>query len=592
MVQLHRIRLPQTSPRRREAHRWVCFGFTALLAASTGCITKGNTNIGAVQACGDGALHRSEDCDDGNEDDGDGCSQSCEVESGWACSRPGRACTELTQQQAGDSGSSDDADDTPSQDEATDSQDEQSPSPADDEPQVEEDTSDEEADPEEDDTSTATSDETTTEEGDVVTDDSTETTSEPSEDACVPGEGHGVLGEPWVRQFGTSEHDSATAVALDSCGNVSLVGTSQGILPEQSVTSAGPTAFVRKYDSNGGALWTRQFAKEDWTQGLAVGVDASGNVLVGGDTKGALGDEPSAGSVDAFVRKYDAAGREEWTRQFGSDDWDSVSELAVTAGGDVIVVGYTNGVLPDKVGDGIYKDAFVRKYAANGAAVWTTQFGTDDEDWPTSVAVDGSGKVFVAGYTWGALTADANSGSSDLFVQALDADGKGLWSTQLGSIEDDVATDIRLDGDGNVYVAGYTYDALPGALNQGDYDAFVVKYTTTGAWGWTRQFGGTHSDSAIAMDINAAGDLIVVGETDGTFSGSTSAGAADIFVRGFRANGEELWTGQFGAEGDDQPLAFALDGEGKFVLAGRTTSTLAGAPLAGETDAFLQILDP
>jgi len=49
-----------------------------------------------VVVCGSGVLEGDEVCDDGNEEDGDGCSADCsEVEDGWTCPRPGRPCVEL-----------------------------------------------------------------------------------------------------------------------------------------------------------------------------------------------------------------------------------------------------------------------------------------------------------------------------------------------------------------------------------------------------------------------------------------------------------------------------------------------------------------
>ena len=36
--------------------------------------------------CGDGTRQGTEECDDGNTDDGDGCSSECTVENGWDCS--------------------------------------------------------------------------------------------------------------------------------------------------------------------------------------------------------------------------------------------------------------------------------------------------------------------------------------------------------------------------------------------------------------------------------------------------------------------------------------------------------------------------
>jgi len=54
---------------------WLCFG-DHNYGESSNCIT----------ICGDGKVaFNKEGCDDQNKDDGDGCSSTCEIESGWAC---------------------------------------------------------------------------------------------------------------------------------------------------------------------------------------------------------------------------------------------------------------------------------------------------------------------------------------------------------------------------------------------------------------------------------------------------------------------------------------------------------------------------
>ncbi len=47
---------------------------------------------GDPAVCGDGAVAGTEACDDGNLADGDGCSATCTVETGWACSGAPSAC--------------------------------------------------------------------------------------------------------------------------------------------------------------------------------------------------------------------------------------------------------------------------------------------------------------------------------------------------------------------------------------------------------------------------------------------------------------------------------------------------------------------
>ena len=47
-----------------------------------------------TDVCGDGKITGEEKCDDGNSEDGDGCSGSCAIEDGWTCGEAGQACTE------------------------------------------------------------------------------------------------------------------------------------------------------------------------------------------------------------------------------------------------------------------------------------------------------------------------------------------------------------------------------------------------------------------------------------------------------------------------------------------------------------------
>jgi hypothetical protein len=58
-----------------------------------------------------------------------------------------------------------------------------------------------------------------------------------------------------------------------------------------------------------------------------------------------------AGGRDAFLRKYDASGAEVWTRQFGSSEIDN-GEGVATDGSDLFVAGRTTGSLPGQRSSG------------------------------------------------------------------------------------------------------------------------------------------------------------------------------------------------------------------------------------------------
>src|SRR3989442_1678774 len=87
------------------------------------------------------------------------------------------------------------------------------------------------------------------------------------------------------------------------------------------------------------------------------------------------------------------------------------------------------------------------------------------------------------------------------------------------------ADGIAVDASG-VYVAGFTWDALPGQTSAGSGDAFLRKYDASGNVLWTRQFGSSDFDQADNVAVDASG-AYVAGVTAGAFPGQPSAGRAD-----------------------------------------------------------------
>ncbi|MBN2193297.1 MAG: DUF4215 domain-containing protein [Polyangiaceae bacterium] len=70
---------PDVSPCQLDAGYW--------------CPVAGETCVAIV--CGDGLRSPTEECDDGDIDDSDGCSSSCVVEDGWICPEPDRPCLSI-----------------------------------------------------------------------------------------------------------------------------------------------------------------------------------------------------------------------------------------------------------------------------------------------------------------------------------------------------------------------------------------------------------------------------------------------------------------------------------------------------------------
>jgi hypothetical protein len=181
-----------------------------------------------------------------------------------------------------------------------------------------------------------------------------------------------------------------------------LSADSSGIYLAGTVLTQGPTvadvdALVRKYSHDGVLLWSQRF---EGTPDVAGGIDATGisvhssGVYVSGHAVTSVGPTPVGGN-DAYVRKYDVNGTEIWTRQFGTTFSDQAEAVAVDDSG-VYVAGYTGGAFPGFTDD-VTVDGFIRKYDHAGNESWTQQFGSDGVSIETfGVAVDATG-VYAAG---------------------------------------------------------------------------------------------------------------------------------------------------------------------------------------------------
>jgi hypothetical protein len=304
----------------------------------------------------------------------------------------------------------------------------------------------------------------------------------------------------WTRQFGSS-NACAVDVTSDS-GEIYGVGFTTGALPGQT-DGGGEDAFVRKYDRSGNVLWTRQFGSGVDDRAYGVTTDSTGVYAVG-YTGGTLPGQTSAGKHDIFVRKYDRSGNVVWTRQFGTSDTDAAQEIASDHTG-IYVSGGTMGALPGQTSAGT-TDAFVRKYDPFGNELWTRQFGTSAVDAIWDIH-DSSAGIYVGGTTEAALPGQVSAGKQDAFLRSYDPSGNVLWTRQFGTAAYDWIRAVRADSM-VVHVAGDTHGALPGQTHGGQGDPFVRKYDNRGNELWTEQFGGGeytefHSDASLALVVDS-----------------------------------------------------------------------------------------
>ena len=210
----------------------------------------------------------------------------------------------------------------------------------------------------------------------------------------------------WTRQFGTSGTDGAAALAVNASG-LYVAGWAEGTFPGEPTFTGIQDAFLRKYDLNGNVAWTHQFEISEVAAANAVAVSQSGVYVAG------------VVGVDAFVRKYDPDGNVMWTRQFGTTGGGGYAWALAVFGSSVYVIGSTRGGTFPGEESGGGDDAFVRRYDTAGKELWTHQFGTSGSDMARGAAADAS-SVYVAGVTDGTFPVQTSAGSADAFLASVD----------------------------------------------------------------------------------------------------------------------------------------------------------------------------
>jgi hypothetical protein len=115
---------------------------------------------------------------------------------------------------------------------------------------------------------------------------------------------------------------------------------------------------------------------------------------------------------------------------------------AALPGGDTIVVG---SIAPA----GLDTDLWVARFDAEGTVAWSYRFGGPYDDGSSAVAVTAGGDIVVVG-----TTRSFGAGGSDVFVLRLDGAGSPRWERTLGTPFDDSGNGVALAADGRILVLG------------------------------------------------------------------------------------------------------------------------------------------
>ncbi len=285
----------------------------------------------------------------------------------------------------------------------------------------------------------------------------------------------------------------------------------------------------------------------------------------------------------------------------GSGSSDSSNGISVDTSGNVFITGSSNATwgTPVRAYTSV-NEAFAAKLDSSGELLWNTFLGGTGSDTGFGSTIDDSGNLYVVGdslATWG-TPLRAYTAGTDAFVAKLNgANGTLTWHTFLGGSSSDSARAIALDADGNLYVGGQSAATwgTPVRAHTLLGDIIAVKLSTDGALIWNTFLGGSGTETGSGIALDSVGNVYVVGTSGATWGSPVRAYTlgTDPSVVKLDSSGALIWNTFLGGSGIDTGQAIEVDSAGNVYVSGNSGATW-GAPVRAYTsgnDAHASKLD-
>ena len=260
---------------------------------------------------------------------------------------------------------------------------------------------------------------------------------------------------------------------------------------------------------------------------------------------------------------------------------------------------------------------------------WAKRIGGAGDQYANDMVVDNQGNVYIVGVLQGTnIDFDpgigtaylSSAGMIDIFIAKYDPSGNYIWAKRIGGTSDDIATRIKIDHSGNIYISGWfsstNVDFDPGSgtailSSAGSTDIFFAKYDKDGNYVWAKRIGTSLGDGCHDIDVDYLGNVYITGyfygtSTDfdpgpGTALLSSVGNSGDVFFAKYDSSGNYLWAKSVGGSSYEVGNGITADNWGNVYLTGPFSGTdvdfdpgpdTAYLTSAGGYDVFFAKYDP
>ena len=167
----------------------------------------------------------------------------------------------------------------------------------------------------------------------------------------------------WAKAMRGTNVDVGNGIAVDAAGNVFTTGTFQNTVDfdpgnevftlDTGTLGFSTDIFVCKLNSSGNFVWAKSMGGPEDDKGLAIALNASGEVYTTGSFEDTADFDPgpgtfnivSAGSTDIWLQKLNSAGGLIWARSIGGSGEDESRDIELDSSGRVYTTGTFRGTI-------------------------------------------------------------------------------------------------------------------------------------------------------------------------------------------------------------------------------------------------------
>lgn len=372
----------------------------------------------------------------------------------------------------------------------------------------------------------------------------------------------------WTRTLGGSSFDMAAQITQTRDSGFIVVGYAASSDGNLTSNKGMYDAWMMKLDKSGYIQWQKSYGGSKHDAALSARQTFDGGYIVAGWSASDDGDLPlNKGGEDCWLLKLDSAGNIEWQQTLGGSLEDHFTAVLQTLDSGYLAVGSVESADGDVVGHKGSMDIWVVKFAQTGSVMWKKIYGgTGIEHCGEHGFVGSTLQAYGGGYVIGAFSnskdgdVTGNHGDYDAWILKISDTGALLWQRSVGGSGDDESMYLVQMPDSSIISAGLAQFA-DGDIDTvfGGYDAWVFKLDKHGNLVWEQVFGGPNKEVAFAMALTPDTSVIIAGYSSGN-GGQVS---------GFRGGLHDIWVAKLNMT----PLPPVVNG-----IAGTSPASLSVAP--------------